>query len=160
MNVTGKLALSFLAAAGTLLAIRHGADALHPAIPRDMPGSSYFVESAYNVSRNEWKGKWIACHADVAEGADYCRVTDVKGVVIYQGEFMPVNGPQAVPADQLRVASADDDKDLWVHGPAEDGPVPAIRLENGEILVPADDVAALADRWTKNPDEMARLEEK
>jgi len=157
MKTSSKLAIAVLVTAGAVLVIRHGAMALHPAIPKDMPGNSYFVQSGYNLNRNEPTGQWIACREDSDEGADFCRVTDTNGTVIYQGDFLPVNGSKEVSADQLRVA-AKEEQNLWVDGPAESSPVPAIPLANGEVLVPRDDTYALAYRWSINPDELHRVE--
>jgi len=157
MNATSKLALSLLIAAGTVLAVRHGANALHPSVPKDMPGNSQFVRSGYDLQSNEPKGNWVSCTADSPHDTDFCRVTDNHGAVIYQGDFMPVSGRAKVPASQLRLATMDSNN-LWIEGPSQQLPVPAIALANGEMLVPADDSDALADRWAKNPQELARLE--
>jgi len=157
MTTTGKLAVSLLIAAGAVLAVRHGADALHPTIPKDMPRNAQFVRSGYDLQRNEPKGNWVSCTADSPDATDFCRVTDNHGTVLYQGDFMPVSGAAQVPASELRLATMDSEN-LWIEGPAEAFPVPAIALANGEMLVPADDSDALADRWAKNPDELARLE--
>ena len=63
--------------------------------------------------------------------------------------FLGSSYPQAVIGDA---------NDIWVQGPAENGPVPVIPLSNGIILVPYADSDALADRWATNPDEINRLE--
>jgi hypothetical protein len=158
MTATAKLVASLVITAGTVLLVRHGVTALNPAIPKDMPRNAYFAQSGYNLQRNEPLGDWIACRLDAEQNADLCRVTDNHGVVIYQGEFLPLHGSQPVPADQLKIAANDDPGSLWVRGPAEGGPVPVIPLVNGKILVPRDDSDALADRWAKNSDELNRIE--
>jgi hypothetical protein len=157
MTVTSKLVLSLFITAGTVMVVRHGADALKPIVPRDMPANAYFVQEGYDVDRNEPTGDWIACRADGAQNADYCRVTDARGSVIYQGDFLPVNGSDPVPASELKIAVAGDDK-IWVNGPAEGSPVPVLPLADGNILVPADDSYALGNRWTNNPEELHRIQ--
>jgi hypothetical protein len=124
-----------------------------------MPSDSRFVQSGYDLQRNEPEGDWISCSTTSPYGhdADYCRVTDNHGTVIFQGDFMPVRGSQPVAPGRLQVAAMDADK-LWVEGPAEESPVPVITLTNGAILVPADDSDALADRWARDPQELARVE--
>ena len=150
MNVARKLALVSLITAGVVLTVFHGATALRPSLPKDMPGDSEFVQSGYDLQHNEPMGDWVSCTANSSEDTDFCRVTDNHGTVIYQGDFMPVLGSEKVPASQLRLASMDS-KNLWVEVPAEALSVPAIELTNGQTLVPADDSYVLADRWRKKP---------
>ena len=157
MTAAAKLATSLLVTAGSILIIQHGVTALDPARPNDIPANSYFVPLGYNLQRNEPTGQWIACRPDPAQGADLCRVTDHTGAVIYQGEYLPLHSRKIVPANELRVASGEKVKYLWVRGPAESGPVPLIPLANGKILVPVADSDALEDRWAKNPEELNRL---
>ncbi len=157
MTVTTKLVLSLFITAGTVMAVRHGADALKPVIPRDMPANSYFMQEGYDVERNEPTGDWIACRLDSTQNVDYCRVTDAHGNVIYQGDFLPVNGGAPLPASELKFALAADEK-IWVTGPAEGSPVPILPLADGNILVPANDSYALANRWSNDPEELQRIQ--
>jgi hypothetical protein len=83
-----------------------------------------------------------------------CRVTDPQGLVIYQGEFLPVDGSPPLSPDQLRVATSGN-ANIWVEGPFGEGPLPAIPLANGRVLVPGADAYALAARWRQNPDDCA-----
>ncbi len=152
-----KLVFVLFVTAGLGLVVVHGADALHPQLPPDMPGDAHFVQSGYDLLRNEPEGDWIACRTDLQQNTDYCRVTDAHGNVIYEGDFLPVNSEEPVAARDLRFA-ARDLRQLWVKGPAEAGPVPVIPLAGGQLLVPADDSLALADRWARDPDELTRLQ--
>jgi hypothetical protein len=157
MTGSSKLALSCLIALGAFMLVRHGVTALRPARPVDMPSSSYFVQSGYDLARNEPTGEWIACRDDAEEAADFCRVTDARGSVIFQGDFLPMRERGPIPVSQLRIAG-ETDRSLWVQGPAENGPVPVIPLANGDVLVPSDDTYALSVRWRQNPDELRRLQ--
>jgi hypothetical protein len=158
MIETSKLLTSVVVVAGAVLAFRHGVSALKPDIPPDMPKNAYFVQSGYNLQRNEPTGQWIACRPDIAQSGDLCRVTDSHGTVIYQGEYLPLRSNQPLPADELEIAVNEQAGDLWVSGPAENGPVLIIPLANGKVLVPAADSDALADRWARNPDELNRIQ--
>jgi hypothetical protein len=151
-----RLALILVLAAGAFFLVRHGDMAIHPELPKDMPKGAHFVQSGYDVSRLEAKGDWIACSTDSAQNTDFCRVTDQRGTVVYQGDFLPLHSSEPVAAEDLEVAQMDADR-LWVQGPAEKGPVPVIPLANGTLLVPADDNEALADRWSNNPAELRRI---
>jgi len=157
MTGTTRLATSLLFAAGSFLMIRQGFRALDPARPPDMPANSYFLQSGYNLQRNEPLGQWIACRPDPGQSADLCRVTDHDGQVIFEGEYLPLHGSEALPEEELRIATRQKLNSLWVRGPAENGPVPVIPLANGKLLVPVADNDALADRWAKNPDELNRI---
>ena len=156
MKVAAKLVVSVVATAAIVLAARHGAEALQPAIPRNMPASARFVPSGFDLRSAEARGDWIACRMDEEQSADLCRVTDAHGTVIYQGEFLTVNGDAAVPDMQLRIAAATDES-LWVDGPAGEGPVPVIPLVDGTLLAPAGETSALTDRWKSDPDELRRV---
>ena len=152
-----RLALLLILAAGTFFLIRHGNMAINPSLPTDMPRGAHFVQSGYDVAHLEARGDWVACSTDSAQNTDFCRVTDQHGNVVYEGDFLPLRSENPVSAEDLQVARIDADH-LWVQGPAEEGPVPVIPLANGQMLVPADDNEALADRWRNNPAEFRRLE--
>jgi hypothetical protein len=157
MTTAEKFVAFCLVAFGTTMLVRHGAMALHPARPADMPANAFFAQSGYNLDRNEPTGEWIACVLKYDASADFCRVTDPKGTVIYEGEFLPSDGSPALPTGQIRVATQET-QDTWIDGPAEDGPIPVIPLVNGKILVPSDDTYALTYRWNQNPDELKRIQ--
>ena len=159
MSAARRFVATLILVVAVVLLVRHGAAALRPSRPKDMPATAQFIVSGYDLPHNEPKGDCIACRPDLAENANFCRVTDSHGVVIYQGEFLPVSGHRPVSQANLRVASADLDLDhIFVRGPAEGGLVPVIPLVGGELLVPAADSIALADRCNKNPDELQRIQ--
>ena len=122
-----------------------------------MPADSHFIQSGYDIQHNEAQGDWIACKLDEAQGSDWCRITDAHGMVVFQGNYMPVNSLAPVPNDRMQLANVSVSS-LWVPGPVEGGPVPVIPLASGEILVPAVDRDALSDRWAKNPDELRHIQ--
>jgi hypothetical protein len=157
MRTSNKFFLGLLTVVAGVLLVRHANMGLQPARPADMPAGANFVESGYDITHNEPKGDWIACSTDSEENADFCRVTDDRGEVVYQGDFLPLRSEQPLPADQLQVARMSPDH-LFVQGPAEAGPVPVIRLVNGKVLVPAADSEALADRWSNHPEELAEIQ--
>ena len=117
-----------------------------------MPPNAKFLQSGFDVATNEPQGDWVACTLHASDGLNWCRVTDQKGMVLYEGDFLPVNSDQPLGNDQLNVAPANPRK-IWVRGPAEGGPVPAIPLTGGAVLVPASDRDALKQRWATDPTE-------
>ncbi len=155
MSAFTKGVLCIVAIVGGYFLIVHGTRALNASLPKDMPRDADFIQTGYDLDHNEAKGQWIACRDDHENNNDFCRVTDPRGTVVYQGAFEPFDYPAALPNDQLRVATRF--SNIWVNGPSEHGPVPVIPLRNGKLLVPVQDRDALADRWSHNPEELRQL---
>jgi hypothetical protein len=151
---TKTVLVLFACVAGYFLVI-HGTRALNASLPKDMPRDADFVQTGYDVDHNEARGQWIACRQDDQEAIDFCRVTDPKGTVVYQGAFEPFDYPEPLPNNQLTIAAKTGN--IWVKGPAELGPVPVIPLRNGKLLVPVQDREALADRWRTDPTELRQI---
>ena len=128
--------------------------ALDPALPNDMPGDARFMATGYDLDHNERKGSWVACHPGVGGGESFCRVTDAKGAVIFQGAYLPVRNLHPVAAEGQRLAAG---TVRWIHGPAEGAPVPVIPMTDGSLLVPRDDRDAMLDRWNRFPQEWQEL---
>jgi hypothetical protein len=156
MTVSGKLAIYSLLIVAIAIGVWQGSKALYPEVPNNMPRDAHFVQSGYDLAHNDPEGAWVACVVDVDQDTDFCRVTDPHGFVIFEGDFLPLHSRRPVPTAGLRFA-ARDPQHMWVRGPAEGGPVPVIPLEGGQLLVPAADSEALADRWARDPDELTRL---
>jgi hypothetical protein len=121
-----------------------------------MPEDSRFIPTGYDLEHNERQGTWISCKPGEGAGDQFCVVTDVHGMVIFQGDFLPVRGAGS--------STASGDASLaksglgWVSGPAEGSPVPVIPMTDGGMLVPRDDRDALLDRWNVHPDEWQKLQ--
>ena len=157
MSLFGKTALFAVVAFGSVIAVRHAERGMNASVPKDMPEDSHFLPSGFNVANNEQTGDWIACRVDAQQATDWCRVTDQRGMVVYQGDFLPLNSAAPLPGNALAVASTDPQK-MWVRGPAEAGPVPVIPLQGGNVLVPAADRDALRQRWAVDSTEISRIE--
>jgi hypothetical protein len=161
MKALRKILLIVLVMGCAGLLTVHGIRSLRPAVPKDMPEDSQFLGSGFDLSHNEPQGNWIECHPSEAEDSDFCRITDVKGTVMFQGEYLPLTDTKPLdPSNphQVQVAKVKPDN-LWVRGPAEGQPVPVIPLTDGRVLVPADDREALAARWSAEPEELERVSE-
>ena len=156
MSTLSKLLLFVLVCAVSILAITHAEFALRPALPNDMPAESQFLESGYDINHLEPKGEWVGCTDSDSAQAAFCRVTDAHGVVVFQGDFLPLNRWQPLQGESLQPHTLSHEQ-LWVHGPAEQSPVPVIRLASGALLVPTVDRDALADRWAGNPQELHQI---
>jgi hypothetical protein len=130
--------------------------ALDPARPSDMPENSRFIPSGYDLSHNERQGSWVSCASGDGVGDMFCRVTDTHGMVIFQGDFLPVRSSgSAAGGGGATLAKSGLG---WVTGPFEGSPVPVIPMTDGSMLVPRDDRDALIDRWNAHPDEWRQLQ--
>jgi hypothetical protein len=152
MRFSSKLVFLGIAVCIIFLAVRHGQVAMEAARPKDMPEGAHFIQSGYDVNTNEPKGNWVACKVDEVQTTNWCRVTDARGMVVYEGFFLPVNSSVPAQESELKIAVNSVSK-LWVRGPAEEAPVPVIRLENGKLLVPLADRDALNQRWREDSSE-------
>jgi hypothetical protein len=130
--------------------------ALMPALPSDMPANSRFMLTGYDLDHNESRGEWVACHPDGGVGESFCRVSDARGTVIYQGNFLPVRDLTKASASPL-AGEAETGELLWLKGPTEGMPIPAIPMSDGSVLIPRDDRDALLDRWRRFPEDWKRL---
>ena len=150
MSSTSKFVLicCVLLVAGTLIYRRD--IAINPALPNDMPADARFLATGYDLEHNERRGTWVACQPD-GTGAQRCRVTDARGMVLFQGEYAAVRDAHANPASTIAAPAAGTLH--WVNGPAEGGPVPVIPMTDGTLLVPYADRDALIDRWSQHPEE-------
>jgi hypothetical protein len=152
-----KVVLFFCIVLVGVMLLYRGNQAMDPALPKDMPGDARFMPTGYDLAHNERKGTWVACQPD-GNGVTFCRVTDAHGMVIFQGDFLPVKDSQS-SSDGGSQINASSSTLKWVEGPFEAAPVPMIPMSDGSWLVPQPDRDALVDRWNQNPDEWQKLME-
>ena len=74
--------------------------------------------------------------------------------MVYEGDFLPLEGGAALPGADLKVNQTQDPEKMWVESPSSGGPVPVILVRRGVVLVPAEDREALAARWASDPAEL------
>ena len=156
MKTLLRIASFLLLSVAVLFLINHGRVAMSPARPSDMPAQAQFMQSGYDVAHLEPTGDWVACGTDRPEQSNWCRVTDARGEVVYEGDYLPVRGQNPLPLDRIELGHVDP-RNLWVNGPTEGSPIPIIPLVGGDVLVPVGDREALADRWAGNPQELQTL---
>jgi hypothetical protein len=156
MNAASRFLLSVVIVAALFMLFTHGDRALHAAVPKDMPANAQFLPSGFDIANDEQQGNWVACRMDDAQNTNWCRVTDTHGKVVFEGDYLPLAKSEPVDLSDLKIAKVNPGK-MWVEGPAEEQPVPVIALEDGNLLVPASDRDALAQRWTNEPEELARV---
>jgi hypothetical protein len=155
LSAGSKAVLFFCICLVGVMLIYRGNQAMDPALPKDMPTNSRFIATGYDLAHNERKGTWVACQPD-GNGITFCRVTDAHGIVIFQGDYVPVRDSRSVADGGAQNGSASSTL-KWVQGPFEGAPVPMIPMSDGSWLVPLTDRDALVDRWNRNPDEWQKL---
>ena len=156
MGTLSKLALFLVFLSAAIIFIRHSSLALRPALPGNMPAQSSFLQTGFNLQVNEPEGEWVACGQDAEQNTNFCRVSDARGIIVYQGDFLPLRAQGPLPTDQLEVATLRDAK-FWVKSPSQAAPIPVIPLRNGQVLVPAGDREALVDRWATHSEEFQSI---
>ena len=141
MRLTSKIVLFALVLCAVILAVRHGGSAMQASLPKDMPENAHFLQSGYDINTNEAKGNWIACRVDAEQGVNWCRVTDAHGMVVFEGNYLPIDSSSPVPESELKIAA--------------DSPVQVVGERAGGVLAGAGDSsgqweAAGAERgsWT------------
>jgi hypothetical protein len=78
------------------------------------------------------RGWWLACWD--GNGDDYCKLTDIDGRSLYEGDYILYGNRGTVNGGELQIdPSQTAEKKVWIG----DTPVPLIYLRNGKILVPA-----------------------
>ena len=130
--------------------------ALQPELPGNMPPDSRFIATGYDLEHNEHQGVWIACHPGSSMGDSFCRVTDNRGEVVFQGDYVPVQDARGMRTNTLGATPANATLH-WVTGPVEGISVPLIPMTDGTLLVPADDRDALLNRWNQHPEQWQAL---
>jgi hypothetical protein len=155
LNAGTKFILFICVVLIAVLLIRRADVAVNPALPKDMPSNARFLPTGYDLTHNERRGTWVACQAN-GPGVSFCRVTDPHGLVIFQGDYLPVRDSRAV-ADSDTTPALGNSRLQWVQGPLEGTPVPIIPTSDGTWLVPIGDRDALVDRWNQNPQEWQKL---
>lgn len=78
------------------------------------------------------RGWWLACWEEA--GRDLCKLSDIDGQTMYEGEFIRYGDRGSVTGKELQIdASKSMEEKVWVGHEL----VPLAFLKNGEVLIPA-----------------------
>jgi hypothetical protein len=115
-----------------------------PDLPNGMPKNSVWIEPPPAPFETSKRGYWLGCWQDKTTSSPKCRLTDTKGQLLFEDNFVPYG-------DSERVFGLNDLKlqkvlttEMWVF--LEDGGVPIVHLKNGTMLIPASKYAAVKMR--------------
>jgi hypothetical protein len=115
-----------------------------PARPKNFPAAAIWVPAPPAPLDFSPRGYWLACWLDAARNVDRCKLTDYKGNPKFEADYSPVTGPNPVLEDRLHLRAAGPE-DLWAVAGQE--LVPVAHLEDGTVLVPAQDLPQLRERY-------------
>jgi hypothetical protein len=103
-----------------------------PGRPKGAPSNSVFLSAPHVGLPAPRRGWWLACTNQAQHNR--CEISDIDGNLEYEGEFIPYERKEAIPADQLTIDTVKTgEHKVWV-GKAL---VPLVYLRNGEVLIPA-----------------------
>ena len=124
-----------------------------PKRPPDISLAGIFIERGRAAFKLSTHGDWLDCWQDSRTGTDRCKLTEEDGSVEFEDTFVPYDGPNPIPASELKIDS-DKTGTLTFHvNPndlAHDVALPVIFLQNGQILLPQSryqDGKEVVDYW-------------
>ncbi len=80
-------------------------------------------------------GYWLECWFDQQANADRCKLTDEDGTVSFEDVFLPCVGNTPLPQSELAF-NAQRTGETWTRSPDNRFNVPAVHVDNGQILLP------------------------
>jgi len=105
--------------------------------PSDMPPTSIWIDAPF-VPFGFYHGWWLGCWVNSAQLANRCRLYGPgleQEAVVYEGDYIPCEGKSPVPANDLKLRPPRNSVDMWTSD-SKGKMAPAVRLQNGVILVP------------------------
>jgi len=108
-----------------------------PVPPTGMPESAVWLpQDSHSFASSDPKGLWASCWYVEDRDSDRCKVVDYRGVLEFESDYLPSNSQQPLRNDALLLQPVPPST-LWVWGRVEDQPVPALPLQNGQLMVPS-----------------------
>jgi hypothetical protein len=116
-----------------------------PSRPKSLPATAIWIPAPPAPLDFSPRGYWLACWLDTTRNVDRCKLADYKGSPSFEADYSPVTGPNPVAEDRLHLRSVNSEE-LWA--PAGQEMVPIVHLQDGTVLVPAENLTQLRDRYT------------
>lgn len=117
-----------------------------PPKPKDMPATSIWVPGPNAPLDPSPRGVWVGCWLDKTRNVDHCKVANYKGHAEFDEDFASVADGPVIPDSELQLKQVGT-MELWTWVEGHKREVPVIRLQNGTVLVPTRDAAALRNRY-------------
>jgi hypothetical protein len=109
-----------------------------PSRPKGVSPEAVFLWAGHLGLPAAKHGTWLECWADLDDGVNKCKLTEMDGRLTYEGTFLANKGKNPVPSSDLRILSEQTSQsvDLWVR--ADGQLVPLVFLKNSIVLIPKD----------------------
>jgi hypothetical protein len=137
------IVIAIVVTLGTIIARIQWANSV-PSRPKSLPATAIWVPAPPAPLDFSPRGYWLACWLDAARKVDQCKLTDYKGNPSFEADYSSLTGPNPVAADRLHLRSVSSEE-LWA--PAGQELVPIAHLQDGTVMVPAQDLPQLRERY-------------
>lgn len=137
------IVIAIVAALGAIVGRIQWANSV-PSRPKTLPATAIWIPAPPAPLDFSPRGYWLACWLDTARNVDRCELTDYKGHPSFEADYSPVTGTNPVPEARLHLKPMTSEN-LWA--PAGQELVPVARLQDGTVLVPAQDLSQLSQRF-------------
>lgn len=105
-----------------------------PRRPRFMPVNSVWIE-APSLPISWHRGWWFGCGFSSSGTANYCRLVEAEGSLVYGSEYLPCSSRSPIDEKNIRLVAPPHGASMWLFGEGNDGVVGF--LANGDLLLPA-----------------------
>ena len=116
-----------------------------PSRPKELPATAIWVPAPPAPLDFSPRGYWLACWLNATHNVNRCKLTDYKGNPTFETDYLPTAGPNPVQEARLHLKPLSSTTELWV--PVGQKMVPVAPLEDRTVLVPAQDLPQLRERY-------------
>jgi hypothetical protein len=116
-----------------------------PSRPKELPATAIWVPAPPAPFDFSPRGYWLACWLDATRNVNRCKLTDYKGNPSFEADYSPVAGQNPISEVRLHLKPLKSTIELFV--PADQEMVPIAQLEDGTVLVPAQKLPQLRQRY-------------
>jgi len=104
-----------------------------PRRPRFMPVNSVWID-APSLPISWHHGWWFGCGLSSSGNANYCRLVEAEGPLVYASEYLPCSTRSPMDENNIHLVPPPDGESMWLFGEGSDGVVGF--LANGDLLLP------------------------
>jgi hypothetical protein len=104
-----------------------------PIRPRIMPVNSVWID-APSLPISWHRGWWFGCGLSNSGTANYCRLVQANGELVYGDEYLPCGTHSVTAEASIRLVPPPDDASMWLFEEGNNGVIGF--LVNGDLLLP------------------------
>jgi hypothetical protein len=102
-----------------------------------MPANSVWIE-APSLPISWHHGWWFGCGLSPSGTANYCRLTDANGPLVYGGEYMSCGSRSPIAESDIRLLPPPPGGNMWLFAEGSEGVVGF--LADGDLLLPVSSI--------------------